>query len=416
MAIDSESGQSNFVVTLLIGYMFIFICRPLEEYQMLNNLRIEFVYFLFIFTYIFFKKPEITDLNEYFGITSVLSFLIVIIFSYFVANDTIGWADVIDRYYKYIVFYLLLVSFINSKEDFYKIIQAYIFLMLFYEILCLKEYFLFGRHEYRMGIKRLIGIGTSFSDPNAVASSINYSFPFAYAIFVNRSILNFSKFKNLMLLLYFILSPVCIILTGSRSGAVCFAIAVLLIFIRAKNKFKLLAMLIIVVSVGWTMVPQDKIERIQTLFDDEAGPANAKESADSRKRGFTDGLQFLRKSPLLGVGAGNFIDARYRSGSVDAGLQAHNLYGQVMGELGLLGTFTFSMIVLSIIRMNSKVIFIQNPVLSDFSWAAIFSVVILLVSGYGSHNLYRFNWLWLSAFSCILLRLSTRGNKTVVGG
>lgn len=411
MPIELKSERNNFMITLFIVYMFIFICRPLEEYQILIKLRLELVFFISIFTYIILKKPKHADPIKYFGITYILGFLAVIVMSYFAANDTAGWFEVVDRYYKIVIFYLLLVTYVNSEEDFYKIIQAYIFMMLFYEVLCLKEYFIYGRHEYRMGIKRLIGIGTSFSDPNAVASSINYSFPFAYALFINRGNLNLSKLKKNMLLLFFVLSPLCIILTGSRAGAVCFAIAVLLILIRAKNKVKLLVILLIVISAGWSMVPQDKIDRIQTLFDEEAGPANAKESADSRKRGFTDGVQFLRENPLLGVGAGNFIDARYRKGSVDAGLQAHNLYGQVMGELGLLGTIVFSMLVLSIISMNFNVILNHCPVLSDFSWAVISSIIILLISGYGSHNLYRFNWLWLSAFSCILLRLSTRINE-----
>jgi O-antigen ligase len=113
----------------------------------------------------------------------------------------------------------------------------------------------------------------------------------------------------------------------------------------------------------------------------------------------------VQKYPLTGVGMGNFIP--YRVAQLDGiGLLAHNLPGQVLGEAGLVGFGAFFLMV-GVMCWNCRKIRrlckgSAEPlpvVLSGFAVACENSILLLLFEGLSLHNMNRFNWLWLAAFS-----------------
>ncbi len=56
--------------------------------------------------------------------------------------------------------------------------MAFVIVMGVYMTHSFKEY-LAGRHTYRMGIARLIGVDTSQGDPNSFGASVVFALPFA---------------------------------------------------------------------------------------------------------------------------------------------------------------------------------------------------------------------------------------------
>ena len=110
---------------------------------------------------------------------------------------------------------------------------------------------------------------------------------------------------------------------------------------------------------------------------------------------------------VTGVGIGNFIS--YRVAHVDGvALDAHNLVGQVLGETGAIGGITF-LLMMSTILANCRRLRILSEDRSDVklftlsgSGVALRNSLFLLVfEGLFGHNLLRFNWLWLAAFSSL---------------
>ena len=149
-------------------------------------------------------------------------------------------------------------------------------------------------------------------------------------------------------------------------------------------------------------MPESMQNRYLTLIDPSYGPKNAQESAEGRTHGLYAGIELWEKSPITGFGPGSHAQA---SGS---GFQAHNLYGQVLGELGTLGAVAFFGVVLSFFVCAGKTWALTRCTktpdtlfLRDVSMAVILVISIMLLFGNGSHNLYRYTWIWLAAFQAV---------------
>lgn len=136
--------------------------------------------------------------------------------------------------------------------------------------------------------------------------------------------------------------------TGSRMGLLALAAGLLLYFIFASVKQK-----IVVVSAGVAVLilaifflPQRIKERFTTYFEaDSAQSLEAAQSAESRKQMIIRSLQLTAEHPLFGVGPGEFQDAEAQEAK-EAGQRGmwrftHNSYTQVSSETGLIGLGLF---------------------------------------------------------------------------
>src|SRR5439155_20118752 len=94
-----------------------------------------------------------------------------------------------------------------------------------------REY-LGGRHTFRMGIARMIGVDTTLGDPNSFAASIVFALPFVPALW--RSGLG-GKFGKFVLVGYLGLSILCLLLTGSRSGLLGFGVWAMLLTVSIRR-------------------------------------------------------------------------------------------------------------------------------------------------------------------------------------
>src|SRR5207253_162105 len=86
-------------------------------------------------------------------------------------------------------------------------------------------------------------------------------------------------------------------------------------------------------------------------------------------------------------------------------LESHNLYGQLLGELGGLGGAAFLLILLGFganvrwQRRNNPNAARDGPCFCyEVSMAVGVAVLLMLFEGNFGHNLFRFNWLWYGGF------------------
>src|SRR5262249_39288796 len=113
--------------------------------------------------------------------------------------------------------------------------------------------------------------------------------------------------------------------------------------------------------------------------------------------------------PLTGCGPGVW---RKATGS---DIESHNLYGQVMGELGGLGVLTFGALVVTFVfglrKLRTQTRTDPTPdgqFLFHLTTALLTAVVLMLLEGMFGHNLFRFNWLWYIGFLVIANRAMSR--------
>jgi O-antigen ligase len=384
---------------LLVGYMYLFIHRPFEIWPWLGDLRVERVYMLVTLTFWAVAAPKRLLPNVQHFAYALFAFAVVACWM------LSPWMErsqpMIEDWFKILVFYGLLVTTVSDEKALKTVAVAFLAIMGLYLTHSFREY-LAGRHVYRMGIARLIGVDESLGDPNSFGASIVYALPFVAAFW--RAEVGGRKGKFL-LAGYVGLSVLCVLLTGSRSSLLGLGLWVGLLLVTGKRKKQAVLgalALAALAPVGFLMLPPELQTRFETIVNPDAGPANAKESGEGRVQGFYTGLDLWAANPLTGVGPGAWRPATRTK------IESHNLYGQLLGETGSLGAAGFLAILAGFWVNWRRVRQIrrdfpawENDLVFQLAGAIGTAVLLLLFMGNFGHNLFRFSWLWYGGFLVI---------------
>ncbi len=380
---------------LLIGYMYLFIHRPFEVWPALGEIRLELLYALFTgAAWLMYpgKRWLPNPLNR-----AMLAFVLALLTCWVVSP----WSDLtvglMDKYLKQLFFYLLLVTVVHEEKGLERVVKAFFFITTFYMVHSLWQ-FAHGRHHFRMGIVRLIGVDTTISDPNAFAASLVYATTLAPAAWFAST----SRLWRCYLLGHGLLTAGCVALTGSRSGFVAMLLWIGLAMLRSRWRYAFIALAVVSAPFVWCALPPSLQNRFETIINPDVGPRNAQESAEGRVQGFYLGIKLLEENPLTGCGPGAWRPATGKK------IESHNLYGQVMGELGLLGVITFGALVLCTWLNTRRIarVYREHPewergFVYHLGWCLALALFLLLVLGNFGHSLYRYNWIWFGAFSIV---------------
>lgn len=374
---------------------------------MLGDYRIERVYMILLIIAAFFNRDKryiAHSINK-----MVLLFFFALLIS---AIAALSWDASYDRtfdYFKLLVFYFIIIFSIKDERDLKNFILAYLVIMLLYTGKSAWEFFVHDRYVWRMGIKRMIGFDTTYGDSNAFAASIAYSLPFLWAVIKCKLD---QPWLRRALWTYGALSLVCIIYTGSRSGMVTTLLFFMLALMGSSRKMLGIMFLSIALVFVWHSMPETYQDRFMTTFHADIESAEDLSSADMAAAGsaqgriytFKRGIEMFIKYPLLGVGPGNYPNGLRLFGDY-SGLNAHNLYGMLLGETGILGSAAFIILIAAIIKTHIRIIRMSKTTNDTFyqlvSIAAIQAIVLLLFNGNFGGNLYRYNWLWIGAIGVL---------------
>ncbi len=407
---EGESPKPLSLIMLMVCfYIFLYIERPWETISILRNIPIERTYAVLMLIVAFLSQKFVitkSPTNKWvYGLLTIHFLLAPFAFSAEFAVDQ-G-----IEYGKMVVLYILLLSVADDEVKLKILLKAYLLSTFLYSLHSLWEYSN-GRHQYRMGISRMVG--ADWADPNSFGATLVLSLPIAYVLARYET----NIWLRRMYYTYFVVVVQCVILTGSRSAFVSLVLIVLIwCFSRQGSlKYLLLITAIISMAVVWNVMPEEKQIRIRSLWDDDAGPANAHESAEGRRTGFKVSWKMFNREPWTGVGAGgsNFVGYRMANKIDEEGqesaTQAHIVYGQVIAEFGVGGAVLFMGLIASISRccFVARKNLSKGTFLHSLGGAVFLCLVLLMFFGLGGHNFYRPLWLWLAAWSGSLLMLSTR--------
>ena len=170
----------------------------------------------------------------------------------------------------------------------------------------------------------------------------------------------------------------------------------------SKQRLKILAVSLAIAPVLWVSMDERMQNRYLTIIDPSKGPANAQASAEGRWEGLKTGLMLFQKSPIYGVGPGQ---SQYYTLTQ---LQTHNFLGQVAGELGGAGLLAFAFLSTCIfinylvsrflLRIYQRIDANGEDYLHLVSLSVFIALILLLLLGFGSHNAFRYTWIWFAAF------------------
>lgn len=179
------------------------------------------------------------------------------------------------------------------------------------------------------------------------------------------------------------------VVTHSRGGALGLGAAMITWAVLSQRRGRSMGLVALGAAAVMAFAPSSFWQRTGSIGDYEMDA-----SARGRFAAWDTGFRALGDRPLLGVGGGNYVASwdRYTARNVrERALSAHNMWMQVMVELGLLGLAAFAAAVLLTARGLWKA---RNSAVGGEARALLGSIGALLICGQTGG--YAFNWfLWL---------------------
>jgi O-antigen ligase len=387
------------MIWLLGGYMWLYIHRPFEVWPWLGALQLERVYMIVMLVcWLVYPGKGYVSSRTHLS----LGFFIAVLFAAWVSSPYMQedpCTIAIEHCAKVAVFYLLVVTSVRDEAGLRRLIQLYLAAFGLYVAHSILE-FMNGRHGWAMGITRMLGVDVSYGDPNAFAASLLFTIPLTLPFWNNKP----SLITKLFLAGYCATLAGCVLMTGSRAGLIGLLFVGLVFALAAGKRRGILLLLGGAGLVAALALPGELQNRFMTLIDPSYGPANAQGSAEGRIAGLICGYQAWLQSPLLGHGPATFAFVTGRAGG------AHNLYGQVLAEVGALGALALAGLLFTFWRnaLEARRFYRRRPGQPrDFSYhlmrAVSVNVLLMLLLGWSGHTLYRYNWMWAAAFQVVAL-------------
>ncbi|MCX6826814.1 MAG: O-antigen ligase family protein [candidate division Zixibacteria bacterium] len=382
----------------LIVYLIVFMIRPGETYPILDTIRLELILgALLVFVtllknkhrYGSFTVPD-SRLNKDF-LLLIGAMCLSLTFS---ACKDCTITSIVNML-KLGIFYLLIILQLDSRKRW----EAFLWIFFIINAITAIDIvygFYHGQAVFNQGLNRAEGGSSIMDNFNSLAITMNTLIPFTYYLFLYYKISWKKVLMGLMMVLFFW----TMILTGSRGGLVGFLAILGFIWWQSRHKLVMGMALVFFLVGGWMNLGEESKARYSSILDD-----NLDASSENRVKAWKDGLELFVTHPLTGVGAGAFAWARVER--FGAYLQPHNLYIQVLTELGFIGTFVFIMLMTDIFKINRRIIKIvqtrgsPNALLEPFASATIISCLSLLVTGMFAHSAYRYTWYLLAALTVV---------------
>ena len=189
------------------------------------------------------------------------------------------------------------------------------------------------------GVMRLHGTpGLRYGHPNSLSGFAVSALPFLYCLFpvVKRN-------TRILMAIGFVFAVNMIIFTGSRTGYITILGLILFLWARSARKGRFLAVLLLVATVGLPLIPPQYEARFMSTFVGEAAEGHSKEARIELAQDAWS--LFLQNPQGLGIYAFRFArEDQLEKEQYDP----HNLYLQVLVDLGVPGACVFGLLVFAL--------------------------------------------------------------------
>jgi putative inorganic carbon (HCO3(-)) transporter len=383
----------------LLVLMSLHFIQPGEMFPALAPLRIELVYgVLMLIILLRDKSSEIKDILKNDRIVrATLRLLAVVVLTIPFAIWRGGALGMAVELSKMIMLQLLMTFFIDSQDRLRSILWLLVGFMMWFSGSALLGY-LNGQYYVVNGVQRAEGVNSMAGDPNELAGVLMAFLPFLVAL------VSCSKrfLVRLLLIGCGALTLIVLVLTGARISMVALLALVIFYILRSRRKVLNLIVAAVLAAAGWFLLPAQYQQRYLTVSH-YAGGGKLDDSNALRLAVWDAGWRMFLDHPILGVGAGQFATAYgtlYLERKHSAWMQPHNLFLQLVCELGLVGLFVFALLAVQIWKAISVVLRMRSsPGLAinyHFAVACNFMLIGVALISTVSHTLYRPYWYLLA--------------------
>jgi hypothetical protein len=404
---------------LLLLYSIIYFCRTgdyipfVGKVALLDTIRHELLVAVMVLITIIFNGNGQRNVAVAFQNDAWKTYTFFVILTFFSIPFSVWPGNAFDwfvDFFKLFLFCVMVVACIQTEDEFNKFILLYIVCMVYIAYGPLQNY-LTGTfmYDYSGGtVTERIGSPIRFyGNPNVLAITLLQCVPFIYyRITYNglfQKVVVNSIWLGIIVLLLFI-----VIVTGSRGGFLVLGGMVLLIGYRSPYRWSALTSGFVLFVIMWFWMGEEYQTRYMTIS--ELGQSD--KSASDRILGLQHGFMMLLSHPILGVGIGCYHIARWHM--FENILWAHNLLGQLMGDLGILGTVTFLVLLYQSFKNTryTRRILTENSMESSLLYyqamALEASLFAQIINGIGQHSLYLFGFYVMGTLTVIIQRITEK--------
>lgn len=336
-------SKNNLFVYLTSLYIIVWYLQLGTRISILGTIRFEFLLGAFLGLSALFQQLQSRAITSELTKYVYLFFLMLIIQIPFSANVSYSFDIFIDRVVKFSLLAVFISTFIKSPSA----LKIFIFGFL---LACFRlgmEGFIGWRSGglvwQNQGIMRLHGSIPILEHPNSFSGFGVCLLPFIYYLFPQVSKL----YKSLLLLLL-VFALVIIIFTGSRAGYVATFGFIGFAVYKSKYRLKVATSFIIILIISFPFIPEQYIERFESIYSSKEKEGNSKEA---RINILKDSLHIFLDNPFgVGVAAFPTVREQYFGKKQDT----HNLYFEVLTNLGIQGFIVFLILIWKLFKTISN--------------------------------------------------------------
>jgi len=323
----------------------------------------------------------------------------------------------VDRVLKYLMMGVFIYAFVCSPLALRWFLIAWLFAFAKMAQEGVRGWWFGGLTWENQGTMRLHGSTPNYFHPNSYSGTQLVTLPFLYFLIPHAH-----RLLQPIMIVQICAAIIVVMTTGSRTGYVALAAGLFLLVWKSTSRIKMILALGLIAILAAPYIPQDYIERAETIFtqQDEAGA-----SIEVRKKIIDDAIEIFEDNKL-GVGLSAFSPVRKKR--FQRHQDTHNLYLQVLTDLGIQGMILFAALILSCFKQLFKIArqlasdlarleaFRANPkilaehmadlkIMQATCFAVIGFLVLRLSLGAFGHDLYEVYWWFAIGLTLALSRM-----------
>ncbi len=389
----------------LLFYTVLFVLRPGEKYPVLNALHLERIVGALCLASLFLSqlrlehRLQLDDSKQ----TRLFFFFILAValsvpFAYWRGRAVQGFTEVL----RIAGYYIMVAHLIDSRRRLRWFVYTFLLLIAYLCFDSLRGYFSGGAF-LSQGIDRAVGTTSMSNNPNELGTTLASAVPLFLLLALSRS----EKWRRVVLWTIVPCLLIGIVLTGSRASMLGMLGGSAYLWWHSRRRVLTGILGVLLVIGGFYLMPGQYKTRYSSMTHSELDA-----SSMSRVVTWVAGLHMLADRPLFGVGIRCYGGANWHYSSGRSSLEAHSLYLQVLGELGLVGTFAFFSFLIEMLRLNRRTARRLQGGDAAFEKAVLDGIftgfLVLLVSGVFGHSLLRRTWYVFAATGLAILRTHLR--------
>jgi putative inorganic carbon (HCO3(-)) transporter len=410
-AVERDLKATKVAFVLFMFFMLSFFLRFPSRLPILGALRIDLLVVAAIFGLILLAKMEKQDDSPIAKYLKILSIYVLVSLP-FVTWPGTALGQGLPNFIKASIFFFFTYRLVLSEQRLKVMVYIFILANTFRVIeplfLNLTQGYWGSKTTFGWDqVNRLAGSPHDIINSNGLAFVIASILPFYHYLFGTQGFLKKLIYLALLPILLYTMT-----LTLSRSGILAVAIIYGVVFFKSNKKGLFVILGLVGLLTFFASLNDVQRDRYLSIFSSDT---KSSATAEGRVSGLWSYWDVAMIKPVFGHGLGSSAEANWNFGG--NAQRAHNLWLEVLQELGLVGLIIYIFYTKEIYKgfKNTNRVMRENSNSSDFLKSCLPAMQVWLAMNFlfsfASYGLLSYEWYLFGGFSAAIARLANDKNQ-----